>query len=454
MKLKTFGLACVLAGALWAETQVGDVSLDVNAAGNFVTVSYTLTGEDAIVTLDVLTNGVSVGGAALRRVAGDVNRTVSAGTRAIWWRPGADCDVAGADVQAVVRTWTREAPPDYTAFALAGTKDRLFYTCEDALPYGIGSDAYRTGYLLLRRIPAAGRTFTMGSSPSEPACDNNMNREDAHPVSFTKDFWLGVFEFTQRQFELASPETAHGFFYTNALHAATRPADCLWYRLMHGGPNMSGPNKENAVYGVLNTLSLNTGLAAAWGEPGALINGFNFPTEAQWEFACRAGTATPLYNGFFQLNGGWQVEGVHEEGLDVLARYCANGGLVDDGTGKLVSAPGDVDTTFGTARVGSYQPNAFGLYDMLGNVFEICQDVYQGRLGSAPQVDPLRKMVGEDKTQIVARGGNAKGLTYYCRATQRVGPMSVPTGSNDSALAAKVEAAFGYGVRVMLPMGR
>lgn len=454
MKLKAFWMACAATGVLWAGTQIDDVSLAVNAAGNFVTVNYALTGDEAIVTLDVLTNGVSVGGANLRRVGGDVNKIVAAGARTIWWRPGADCDVAGTDVQAVVRTWTREAPPDYTAFALTGTKDRRFYTSEDALPYGIGSDAYRTGYLLLRRIPAAGRSFTMGSSAFEPARDNNMNREDAHPVSFTKDFWLGVFEFTQRQLDLTAPTTEHGYFYTNELCAATRPADCLWYRMMHGGPNMNGPNRAGAIYGVLNALSLNTGLAPDWGHADALYYGFNFPTEAQWEYACRAGTATPLYNGRYQLNNGSQIKGVHEDGLDAIARYCANGGLVDDGTGELVNAPGDVDTTLGTARVGSYRPNAFGLYDMLGNVFEICLDVGVASLGSAAQVDPLRMMTGDDKTQIVARGGNATGFSYYCRASQRVMPKSVSTGNNDSTLAAKLDAAFGYGMRVMLPMGR
>jgi formylglycine-generating enzyme required for sulfatase activity len=82
---------------------------------------------------------------------------------------------------------------------------------------------------------------------------------------------------------------------------------------------------------------------------------YSLPTEAQWEYACRAGTTTPYYTG------------------TTLTTEQAN---VD---GLMVYGPGAIrgSRLSRTAKVGSYPPNAFGLYDVLGNVWEWCQDRWQ-----------------------------------------------------------------------------
>lgn len=447
-----FGLVLLVVSSGQAATTASNVTLTPNAAGNFVTIGYTLAGDNAIVTLDVLTNGVSVGSKSLRRVGGDVNRIVTAGNgnKAIWWRPSADCDVTGDDVRAVIRTWTLDNPPDYTAFELTGTKDRRFYTSEDALPYGIDSDIYRTGWLLMRRIPAMGRTFFAGSAPTEPQRDGK-NREDGHPVCMKRDFWLGVFEVTQGQWEFACSTIEHGSHYTNALFAATRPVDSVWCRILRGVSAIG-------TYGFSSQLSQVTGVSV--GDP-AIGTGFDLPNEAQWEFACRAGTSTSLYSGrWLEANGGSALAmyGAPDSNLDELARYEANGGRIyPPGMALPASAdsvpestiPGwDAEPSVGTARVGSYRPNGFGLYDMLGNVSEVTCEKFVANTGNAIVYDDgivAGRVPVQDSDPVVCRGGNFCLFSYFCRSAARVGPLTKAAGHAE---------ALGYGCRMTLPIGK
>jgi formylglycine-generating enzyme required for sulfatase activity len=127
-----------------------------------------------------------------------------------------------------------------------------------------------------------------------------------------------------------------------------------------------------------------------------LIDGspkFDLPTEAQWEYACRAKNADAWYHGG---NPADQYYFNAPKKLSMIARYNMNGGYVAMGTDnnnnpKGISAS-DVQlltlgTTNGTARVGSYVPNAYGLYDMLGNVKEWCLDWF-GMFDENPVTDP------------------------------------------------------------------
>lgn len=142
---------------------------------------------------------------------------------------------------------------------------------------------------------------------------------------------------------------------------------------------------------------------------------FSLPTEAQWEFACRAGTKTAWNNGKDNDFGANDKD----ECLDKLGRYAYNGGLE--------KINGEYQ---GVSEVGSYLPNAWGIYDMHGNVYEWCSDFYDEGYGidrnevdrdSFSVKDPeLLKDVSSNKRHVL-RGGSWKDDASDCRSARRMG---------------------------------
>jgi formylglycine-generating enzyme required for sulfatase activity len=126
---------------------------------------------------------------------------------------------------------------------------------------------------------------------------------------------------------------------------------------------------------------------------------FDLPTESQWEYACRAGTTTALNSGK-NLTATGNCSNMAEVG-----RYLRNGGSGSTKNG---------DTSVGTATVGSYLPNAWGLYDMHGNVWEWCLDWYGAYPGSVQ--DPLGAASGSYR---VFRGGGWDLHAGTCRSAHR-----------------------------------
>jgi formylglycine-generating enzyme required for sulfatase activity len=122
--------------------------------------------------------------------------------------------------------------------------------------------------------------------------------------------------------------------------------------------------------------------------------GGTLPTEAQWEYACRAGTTTPFNTGALltnlQANYDWEFPYV-------------------DGTNTVTTAPGKTQT------VGTYAANAYGLFDMHGNVVEWCADWY-GTYPTSAQTNPTGATTGSDR---VIRGGSWVEDARYCRSAYR-----------------------------------
>jgi formylglycine-generating enzyme required for sulfatase activity len=127
---------------------------------------------------------------------------------------------------------------------------------------------------------------------------------------------------------------------------------------------------------------------------------YRLPTEAEWEYACRAGTTTAFHYGN-ALRGGMANFDDHYE-------YEAS-------VGNIHIADPTVPWLPRTATVGSYQPNAWGLYDMHGNVLEWCRDWY-GDYSSSPATDPPGPPSGSYR---VYRGGAWDIPGGYCRSAQR-----------------------------------
>ena len=267
-----------------------------------------------------------------------------------------------------------------------------------AVPAGGWTDEYKTTKLVLRRIPAG--TFTMGSPTNELGRYDWWYPETEHQVTLTKDFYIGVFEVTQKQWERVMGIWPS--YFTNATYRETRPVEQVSYYKIREDPllEISSPLPGSAISpnwpqssqvhadSFMGRLRAKTGLQT-----------FDLPTEAQWEYACRAGTTTALNSGK-NLTTTTNCPNMAEVG-----RYWYNGG-------SGYSANGD--TSVGSAKVGSYLPNAWGLYDMHGNVYEWCLDWY-GAYGGTTS-DPPGADSGSYRVQ---RGGCWVGSAMYCRSAER-----------------------------------
>ena len=381
-------------------------NVSMTQAGGTVTIGYTLSGEPGIVTVDIQTNNTargeweSIGGERLVFFGGDVNRRVEPGARTITWKPRKAWpdNMSSKNAKAVVSAWATNAPPDYMVVSLVATNTLFFYTCAESVPGGVTNDLYKTECLVMRKCPAANVLWRMGSPTTEP---NRKASEAPHVVSLADDYYIGVYPVTQRQYELMmdavganeSARRPSGFKLDSDY--ATRPVERVSYDMLRGAASdeIVWPDTGHAV-------KQNTFLYSVRRHTG--LDGFDLPTEAQWEFACRAGCGTAYYNG----------ENV-ASALDSLGRYRLNGGYADGATeSSTVVATCTADN--GTAKVGTYLPNAWGIYDMLGNVQEWCLDWYQDSLGDvSPATGPAS---GSNR---VYRGGGWGWSAADCRSASR-----------------------------------
>jgi len=186
-----------------------------------------------------------------------------------------------------------------------------------------------------------GGTFMMGCSPGDAECGSDES--PAHQVTLTNAFYMGKTEVTQAQ----------------------------WLAKMGSNPSAFDGQPNNPVeqvsWDTIQSFNSATGL--------------RLPTEAEWEYACRAGTTTARY-------------GVLED----IAWYYQNW------------------TNFGTQPVATKLPNALGLYDTLGNVLEWCQDWY-APYSAGSVTNPTGPTTGTDR---LLRGGLWFFSSDYCRASGRI----------------------------------
>lgn len=284
---------------------------------------------------------------------------LSLGKHRIWWNAGTAGLREAAEAVDVSVSYVKH--PVYCVIDLSGGSDAAAYPV--SYLWSIQSDGwtdeYKTTKLVLRRIPAG--SFIMGS---------DQTRED-HRVTLTKPFYMGVFEITQRQRNLvmgswpdSSPSSSDG-------RGGAYPAYNVSYDDIRGSSSGARWPASSAVdaSSFLGRLRAKTGLD------------FDLPTEAQWEYACRAGTATTYYWG--------------DAMDDAYAWYADNSGRT-------------------THPVGTRLPNAWGLYDMSGNVWEWCRDRY-GTL--AYGADPVGSASGSDR---VWRGGSWRYNSGSCTSSGRV----------------------------------
>ncbi|MGC9326308.1 MAG: formylglycine-generating enzyme family protein [Candidatus Hinthialibacter sp.] len=221
--------------------------------------------------------------------------------------------------------------------------------------------------LQMVKIPAG--AFWMGSPVGEP---RRSTDEFQHFVKLTKDFYIGKYEITQAQYE-AVMGVNPSFFQ----HQPNYPVERVsWY----DGVKFCNRLSEMKGYKTVYDLGV---LTADWN-----ADGFRLPTEAEWEYACRSGAASAFY---------WGDDPNYTE-IDLYAWYDLNS------EGRLHEA-------------GLKLPNAWGLFDMSGNVWEWCHDWY-GLYDVHDATDPKGMASGEIR---VWRGGNWGDEAMYCRSASRDG---------------------------------
>ena len=386
--------ACLTLDA-WAAVQVSNVVWRQEADTRQVVCTYAL-DTAAIVMAEVRVGGVPLDGAHVGAFIGDVNRIVPAG-EGHWlsWRPDKDWPGEPQDVTLRLKALEPERAPDYLVVDLSGDRmgDVRYYTRADALPFGgLTNDIYRTAKLVLRRIPAAGVVWNMGAPTSEVG---RRDDEPQHRVVLTTDYWMAVFATTQAQYErvtgtnpsyppnvdpLKPVDRVFGGIRDKDAHAA---ADETFAE----GAFRTAVPVERSFLGILRAK---TGLD------------FDLPTEAQWEFACRAGTTSAYNNGNDKLP------------VAVLGSFKDFNGYT-----------ADADSGASLLRVGSRLPNAWGLYDMHGNVYEWCLDSYAaedyGAVSlSAVLVDPCNTVdVDGTSRHRVRRGGSYRASAADGRSASR-----------------------------------
>jgi formylglycine-generating enzyme required for sulfatase activity len=221
-------------------------------------------------------------------------------------------------------------------------------------------------------IPAG--KFTMGSPDSEPG--RYPDEGPQHEVTISRPFYMGVHEVTQEQYQ----------------------------QVMGANPSFFKGQPANPVEMVFwdDAMEFCQKLSEKTGKKVAL------PTEAQWEYACRAGTTTAFHTGDelkpTQANADFSASG--PPGVLAKAMAWVRKFL------RIKAKAVDV----GMVPVGSFPPNGFGLYDMHGNVWEWCSGWYDDSYASAKNIDPTGPASG---TLRVLRGGCWGSIPRICRSADR-----------------------------------
>lgn len=323
-----------------------------------VDIGYTITGVDATNTALVVTMTESG--------TGRIHTPTEEGRHRITWDTAVDgLNLISSNVTATVSLVRYGIAPTVTEYCVIDfssgsdvTQWPVSYL--SSVPTGGWTDEWKTTKLVLRRIAAG--TFIMGDDQTD----------ESHRVRLTKPFYMGVFEVTQKQWELVMGSWPDPVLSSSSGCGGTYPAYYVSYDDIRGSLSGAQWPASSAVdaSSFLGRLREKTGLD------------FDLPTEAQWEYACRAGTTTKYYCG------------------DSMSGACAWCKFNSDSM---------------THPVGTRLPNAWGLYDMSGNVLEWFRDWY-GNGTLAYGTDPKGSTLGWLRG---FRGGDYDSRVVHCTSSSR-----------------------------------
>ena len=419
----------VLNFVAYAAPEIENLSVSRNAGTGLVTLSYDLT-EEAIVTAEVYDNGEKLPQALYGNLAGGVHRVMPEGTgHQVWWKPPAGLS---ATVEVKLSAWAKDDPPDYLAVGLVSTNCWRFYATAEDVPGGVTNRQYKGDKLLMRKIYAKDITWPMGVS-SDATLGNYKHK--LHYVTLDYNYYIGVYEVTQQQYRNAAAWYLISSYYFNSPYDTNRVVEAgrevvpiaVSFNVMRGTTTEGyrWPTDGHTVkVGTKSTKGSGTGAGSG---VGCFRNRtglpFDLTTEAEWEYACRAGEASSLYSG----------KSLNDGNLGDLGWFKSNWN-------------GDTSISDNSSHeVGLKLPNKWGLYDMLGNGWEICLDVmtnddkgkdtnqldpYQGEdctnplgptaeNGAASAAAGFTDLVSNDNGRHARRGGGYTEANAICTAAAR-----------------------------------
>ena len=299
-------------------------------------------------------------------------------THRLTWNMGADYpDFRAEDLRiSVTATPFSSTTPVYMVIDLSGGKDATKYpvrytTTPPAHVQGAANEPCQTTEMWLKRIKAGSFKF----------CSSDDSPDGYFKVNLTKDFYMGIFECTQKQWAQVTGNWPSSF--SNETYRASRPCDGIGSLSATIGHNKWPATRDPTASSFAGLIRAKTGLSS-----------FNLPTEAQWEYASRCGHGGTL-------NPDYTIDSTH-------IRY----GLSESNINYAES-----DVSAGTAYVGSYDPNPWGLYDIFGNVWEITLDFNMNLPDLQVYYGEAQGLATEDisATTVVVDNPEGKGSTSFIR---------------------------------------
>jgi len=269
--------------------------------------------------------------------------------------------IAAACLACTLDINSAEPPPPLDCTGPKGADQATVLAAQKAWADYIGEPSHEKSFPLDRK-----GTTRIEMVLVPPGAYYRGERKNAVAVTLTRPFWIGKYELTQQQYAAVAGRNPSHF---DQEDTAAYPVDAVSHRQA-----IQFCERANVLCG---------------GE-------FRLPTEAEWEYAYRAGTRTPWYNGDDEARVG------------EIAQYGENNRLQP-------------------AKVGTRAPNAFGVYDMAGNLWEIVSDYWTGRYDMRTTVDPIGPESGQG---CVTRGGTWGSNALKCGAAYRTRDVETYAGAH------------------------